>query len=81
MSLLAGILWVFATTAVAMLPVQRHYFPGRILLGLAPVLLVWMGLEYGLGAVLFGLFAVASMYRRPIRYYWGKWRQPEGRGE
>jgi hypothetical protein len=69
MSLLAAILWVLATTAVALLPVERHFVPGRILLCIAPFLLIWMGFA-------FGLFAVASMYRRPIRYYWTKWRQP-----
>lgn len=75
MSAYAAILWVFATTAVAMLPVERHFVPGRILLFLAPLLLIWLGLDYGWGAVAFGLFAVASMYRRPIRYYWQKWRK------
>lgn len=74
MSLLAAILWVFATTGVAMLPVERHYVPGRILLFVAPFLLVWLGIDLGWGAVAFGLFAVASIYRRPIRYYWGKFR-------
>ncbi len=77
MSLIAGILWVLATTAVAMLPVERHFVLGRILLFLAPVLLIWMGVELGWVAVAFGLFAVASMYRRPIKYYWAKWRQPK----
>ncbi len=76
MSLIAAILWVLATTGVAMLPVERHFVPGRILLFLAPILLVWLGIELGWGAVAFGLFAVASMYRRPIRYYWGKLRAP-----
>jgi hypothetical protein len=75
-SLIAAILWVLATTAVAMLPVERHFVPGRILLCIAPFLLVWMGFELGWMAVAFGLFAVGSMYRRPIKYYWAKWRQP-----
>ena len=76
MSLIAAVLWVFATTGVAMLPVERHFVPGRILLCLAPFLLVWLGVELGWGAVAFGLFAVASMYRRPIRYYWARLRAP-----
>lgn len=76
MSLIAAILWVLVTTAVAMLPVERHFVPGRILLFIAPFLLVWMGFEMGWIAVVFGLFAVGSMYRRPIKYYWTKWRQP-----
>jgi len=76
-SLIAGILWVLATTVVALLPVERHFLPGRILLFLAPVLLIWMGLEMGWLAVAFGLFAVGSMYRRPIKYYWGKWLAPK----
>lgn len=74
MSAIAAILWVFATTFVAMLPVERHFVPGRILLMLSPALLLWLGLDYGWAAVAFGVFAVASMYRRPIRYYWRKWR-------
>jgi hypothetical protein len=59
-----------------MLPVERHFVPGRILLFIAPFLLIWLGFELGWGAVAFGLFAVASMYRRPIRYYWGRLRAP-----
>jgi hypothetical protein len=81
MSILAAILWVFASTAVAMLPVERHFVPGRILLALAPPLLVWLGATQGWGLVVFGMFAVVSIYRRPIRYYWTKWRQPKGAKE
>ncbi|MEP1327368.1 DUF2484 family protein [Pseudophaeobacter sp.] len=77
MSAAAAILWVFATTAVAMLPVGRHYYPGRVLLCLAPAVIIWLGLDYGWGAVAFGVFAVGSMYRRPIRYYWQKLRRSE----
>lgn len=75
MSAFVAIFWVFATTAVAMLPVQKHYVPGRILLCLAPVVVIWLGVDHGWGAVLFGAFAVISMYRRPIKFYWTKWRQ------
>ncbi|APX90563.1 hypothetical protein BV394_13245 [Brevirhabdus pacifica] len=67
-------LWVLASAAVAMLPMRRQYLPGIALLLTAPVLLA--ALVSGLGWVAglaFG-FAVASMYRNPIRYFWRRAR-------
>lgn len=81
MSLIAAIVWVFATTIVALLPVARHYVPGRVLLCLSPAVIVWLGVDYGWGAVLFGFFAVASMYRRPIKFYWQKWHSTKEAAE
>ena len=44
---IAACLWVLAATVVALLPMRRQYGPGFALLGLAPVLIVWLSLTYG----------------------------------
>ncbi len=70
--LLACVAWVFASAIVAMLPMRRQYVPGVILLALAPVLIVWVGLEIAWWAALLALFAFASMFRNPLRYFYRK---------
>lgn len=62
--------WVFASAVVAMLPMRLQYVPGVALLGAAPLLMVWIALEFGLWAVVPAALAVASMYRNPLRYFW-----------
>ena len=69
-----SILWVFAATAVAFLPMRRQYTPGVILLAAAPVLIVWLGVEHGWLAGAGALAAFVSMFRNPLRYFWRKWR-------
>lgn len=68
---LAAILWVFAATGTAMLPMRRQMLPGLALLVLAPVLIVWMGATYGPWLSAVALFAFLSMFRRPL-YYLGR---------
>jgi len=65
----AACLWVFAATATAMLPMRLQYVPGLMLLILAPVLLYLIAVTYGVVLTLFAVFAVLSMYRRPLLYY------------
>ena len=67
--LVTACLWVFAATGVAFLPMRYQYVPGLALLIAAPVLLVWIGREYGLWITLFAAFAVLSMFRRPLIYF------------
>lgn len=74
---LFAVLWVFAATGVAMLPMRRQFPPGLLLLIAAPVLIFWLGYEYGWIASLGALAAFVSMFRNPIRYYWRKWRGQE----
>ena len=67
--LVLGCLWVIAAAVVAMLPMRLQMVPGVALLGLAPVLLVWIGVVHGVWWLAFGLFAFVSMFRRPLMYF------------
>ena len=73
-STLVAIVWVFAATGVAMLPMRRQFPPGIILLVAAPVIIIWLGLDHGWLISTAALAAFISMFRNPIRYYWKKWR-------
>lgn len=68
-----AVLWVFAATAVAMLPMRLQFRPGMVLLVAAPVLIIWLGLDFGWLVGIGALAAFLSMFRNPIRYYWRKW--------
>ena len=67
--LIMGCLWVIAATITALLPMKQQMVPGMTLLVLAPVLLVWIGLTHGLLWVGLGVFALLSMFRRPLIYF------------
>ncbi len=67
--LIAAVLWVFAATGTAMLPMRLQMVPGLTLLVLAPVLIVWLGLSYSLWVALLALAAFLSMFRRPLTYF------------
>lgn len=67
--LIMGCLWVIAATITAMLPMKQQMVPGMTLLVLAPVLLLWIGMTHGWLWVVLGLFAFASMFRRPLIYF------------
>ena len=67
--LILGCLWVIASAGVAVLPMRRQFPPGIALLIAAPVLLVWIGYQHGWYWLAFGLFAFASMFRHPLRYF------------
>lgn len=62
------VLWVFASAAVAMLPMRRQYVPGVILLLMAPVLIFMIGVQVGWIPALLALAAFVSMFRNPLRY-------------
>lgn len=66
LSLILACLWVLAAAITAMLPMRHQYAPGLTLLILAVPLAVFVGLEVGWLWVAAVLFAVISMYRRPI---------------
>jgi membrane-bound metal-dependent hydrolase YbcI (DUF457 family) len=67
-SAVAAILWVLAATVTAMLPYRRQFPPGITLLALAPVLIVWIGVEHGWFWVIPALLAFLSMFRNPLIY-------------
>jgi len=62
-------LWAVASTIVAMLPMRYQYVPVVALLMLAPALIAWVALSVHWAAAAFGLFALLSMYRNPLRYF------------
>lgn len=66
--LIAAALWVIAASVVAFLPMRRQFAPGLVLLGLAPVLIVWIGMLHGWLWALIGLGGFISMFRRPLWY-------------
>ncbi len=72
--MILAILWVFAATATAMLPMRRQYVPGVALLLVAPVLMIWLGMVHGWLTGLVALAAFTSMMRNPLRYLWRRAR-------
>ncbi len=66
LSLTLSCLWVLAAAIVAMLPMRLQYAPGLTLLILSVPLGVYVGLQVGWIWVAAVLFAVLSMYRRPL---------------
>lgn len=76
-SIIFAVLWVLCATVVALLPMRMQFPPGIVLLICAPVLIVWLGYDYGWFWSLVGFAGFASMFRNPIRYYWRKWVRGE----
>ncbi len=68
-ALIAGCLWVVASTVVAMLPMRAQMVPGVALLVAAPALLVWIATQHGVWLTLIGTLAFLSMFRNPLRYF------------
>ena len=68
-----AIVWLFAATGVAMLPMRLQFPPGVILLIAAPVLIIWLGSEFGWIVSIGAFAAFLSMFRNPLRYYLRKW--------
>lgn len=67
--LVLGALWVIAAAITALLPMRAQMIPGLALLAAAPLLLFWIGFTQGFGWVALGLFALLSMFRRPLNYF------------
>lgn len=66
LSLILACLWVLAAAATAMLPMRYQYAPGLTLLILSVPLAIFVGMELGWLWVAIVLFAVLSMFRRPL---------------
>jgi hypothetical protein len=66
LSLTLASLWVIAAAGVAMLPLRWQYAPGLLLLCLAVPLTIMVGREVGWIWVVVVVFAVVSMFRRPL---------------
>lgn len=74
LSVLIAALWVVAASGTAMLPMRFQMVPGLALLVAAPVVIVWLAVDFGAVAGLAALLAFASMFRNPIRYYYNRLR-------
>lgn len=74
LSVTLAVVWVFASTIVAFLPMRLQYAPGFTLLIAAPLVIGFLGYQHGLVAGLGALAAFVSMFRNPLRYFWRKWR-------
>jgi hypothetical protein len=75
-SLIVGCLWVLGAAITAMLPMRRQYLPGFVLLGLAPILLIWISVVHGVLWGFLGLLGFISMFRNPLIYFWKRWTGP-----
>ncbi|MEL6571925.1 MAG: DUF2484 family protein [Pseudomonadota bacterium] len=74
LSLILGCLSVLASAVVAMMPMKLQYIPGLLLLIAAPVLIIWLAVDYGWWVGVIGVFAFVSMFRNPLRYFLAKAR-------
>lgn len=80
LSLTLAILWVFASTIVAFLPMERQFRPGGLLLASAPFLIAALTYDFGAIAGVSAAAAFLSMYRNPLRYLWGKMTRARSKG-
>ena len=67
-SLIIGCIWVPLAVITALLPMRRQYVPGIGLLFLAPVLIIWIGLDYGWLVAVLAVAAFVSMFRNLLHY-------------
>lgn len=68
MSLTLACLWVLAAAITAMLPMRFQYAPGLTLLILSVPLTAYVAWQHGVILVLLVVFAVVSMFRRPLLF-------------
>jgi len=66
-------LWVVCATIVAMLPMRMQYPPGITLLICAPILIIWLGYDFGWFVSALALAGFVSMFRHPLRFLWRKY--------
>ncbi|MBU2935368.1 DUF2484 family protein [Pacificibacter marinus] len=59
-------IWALATMGLAPLPIKYQILPGVGLLLVLPVLLIWLGRDYGALPVVVCIFAAVSMFRKPL---------------
>jgi len=79
-ALILAALWVLAATVTAFLPMRRQVVPGMALLLAAPVLIGWIGHDFGLWAALAATAGFVSMFRNPLRWLMRKALGRGGRG-
>ena len=67
-SLALCLAWVLGAAVTAMLPAERQYGPGFVLLLAAPLILTATGLQHGAYGVGAATLVAASMFRNPLVY-------------
>ena len=80
-SIILAAIWVLAATGVAMLPMRLQFPFGSVLLVAAFGVVGFLGYEHGIWAALIGLAGFVSMFRNPLRFYWGKWMGTSAKGD
>lgn len=73
-SIIVSAVWVLAATMTALLPMRGQYVPGVALLILAPLLIVWLGYNFGWGWSVAAFAGFASMFRNPLKYFYARAR-------
>jgi len=73
-STILAIIWVLAATITAFLPMRHQYAPAVTLLIAAPVIIIWLGYDYGWLLSLAATAGFISMFRNPLRYIFAKLR-------
>lgn len=69
-SVIIAALWVVASAITSFLSMKRQFLPGIILLVAAPVIIIWLGYDFGWWVSIIGLFAFVSMFRNPLKYFY-----------
>lgn len=69
-SLFIGCIWVLLAVVTALLPMRRQL----TLLLLAPVLLIWIGVDFGWIVAVLAAAAFVLMFRNPLRYFYARAR-------
>ena len=73
-SIIISAIWVLCATATAMLPMRHQYKLGFSLLIVAPVLILWLGFDFGWIWSLLAFAGFASMFRNPLKYFYARAR-------
>ena len=73
-SLVIGCIWVLLSVVTALLPMRRQYVPGVTLLLLAPVLIIWIGVDFGWIVGVLSAAAFVSIFRNPLLYVYARMR-------
>jgi small basic protein len=73
-SAIIACLWVVASAIVAFLPMTRQYVSGIALLIAAPLIIIWLGSDYGWLFALVGVFGFGSMFRNPLIFIYRRLR-------
>ena len=72
LALALSCIWVIAAAITAFLPLRLQYVPGLSLLAAAPVLIWFLAQSHGPLLTAFAVFAVLSMFRRPLIHLFRK---------